>query len=613
MCSGAYEAAGLLWAARANMIAAASLALTEFWKEGRVSVQAFACLQRLFWVEIQLGRVPIALSWITTASVIATTLIADGELRKKFLEERQSQDFAMGILLLKTKFSDLKHLAFLPEISKNLDLPSSYMASLYAIGYEDTLQTDGWIPQENNELDIYEFFRDWITHPESQYLPEAAEFLVSPEIEMVSHVLGCNIVARVPNNNNSLFVAESIFAALEGFLATSLDSRIYPHQSYLQLNLVASQDISKPLDFQVKDTDGKPLIEIQHSAEDLNISDFDRKVPFRDSLAELITQIIIQIAFVPNPEEFFRDLIKDELGLARALNFTDIATGVKNILGDNPKLRISEWALDEKAEALVVRRFKSWHSEVAQTVVKEKSDVISPIAGKGVPNAELINIDSLKHGDRKILSFINVNLWNQAAWSATGFGFIAELHLPILILLFQDEAASKKIFSQWREEIGPEDVDEKLRISILTGISAKNPSAYRIAIGINPDWSRDTNNNSKGSTFIAMSRIHTMEPADSRNLDQFLMAFNSMKSYILAPGCVSSNNSIVGTFTELGILKRQIFVRPAWQVDEHDLDICGLHPDDDIIIPNGIEEPPVARALAYLKEMERKQSSPDKP
>jgi hypothetical protein len=79
LCASAYEAAGLLWAAHANMIAAASLALNEFWKEGRITVQALACLQRLIWIELQLGRITITLSWIATASVIAVTLILDDE------------------------------------------------------------------------------------------------------------------------------------------------------------------------------------------------------------------------------------------------------------------------------------------------------------------------------------------------------------------------------------------------------------------------------------------------------------------------------------------------------------------------------------------------------
>ena len=608
LCASAYEAAGLLWAARANMIAAASLALTELWKEGRITVQALACLQRLIWIEIQLGRVPITLSWIATASAVAATLILDDESREEFLEELQSQDLVLGILLLKARFDDLKHLTFLPEILKNIGLPSSYVAALYALGHEDTLQAEEWIPQEESESSTYEFFSNWVTQPASQDLPKASEFLVNSEIEMSSQVLGCNILAKVPNNNNALFIAESVFAAIEAFLATSLNTNILPHQSNFKLRLTLSQSISSPIDFKIKDINGESWMEIQYSAEEVDISNSDRKQLFRDKLTELIFQLITQIAFIPNPEEFFKKLVRDELGLARALNFTDIATGVKNILGDSPKLRISEWQPKENANFIPVKRVKCWNSEIAKPATKEELDSVPPKPGKGEPPPELKNIDSLKHRERKILSLLNVNLWNQAGWSATGFGFIPDLYLPVLTLLFQTESASKNIFIQWREEIGTEDVEEKLRISILTGIDADNPAAYRMVIGINPDWS-ETPSNVKSSQFISISRSHTMNPIDSRNLDQFLSAFEKTGAYVLAPGYVSQDNSKVDSFVEIGVLKRQIFVRPAWQIEEHDIDMYGLRLDDKVIVPKDVKEPPVARALARLREMERRRSS----
>jgi tetratricopeptide (TPR) repeat protein len=240
LCASAYEAAGLLWAARANMIAAVSLALSEFWKEGRITVQVLACLQRLIWIEIQLGRVPIILSWMATALAITSTLILDDESQEEFLEERQSQDLILGILLLKARFDDLKYLGSLPKILKDLDLPSSYIVSLYVLGYEDTLRSEGWIPKEEGESSTYELFSNWVTQPASQDLPKTSEFLVNEEIEMSSQVLGCNIIAKVPNNNNSIFITESVFAALEAFLATSLDAKIFPHQSNFQLRLVSS-------------------------------------------------------------------------------------------------------------------------------------------------------------------------------------------------------------------------------------------------------------------------------------------------------------------------------------------------------------------------------------
>lgn len=62
LCGAAYEAAGLLWAARACMLVAANQALKEFWEHGRVSNPALACLRKLIWLELQLGRIPCVLA-----------------------------------------------------------------------------------------------------------------------------------------------------------------------------------------------------------------------------------------------------------------------------------------------------------------------------------------------------------------------------------------------------------------------------------------------------------------------------------------------------------------------------------------------------------------------
>jgi hypothetical protein len=82
-----------------------------------------------------------------------------------------------------------------------------------------------------------------------------------------------------------------------------------------------------------------------------------------------------------------------------------------------------------------------------------------------------------------------------------------------------------------------------------------------------------------------------------------------MGFYLFTPGYVSKDGSSADFFTELGILKSQLWVRPAWQIGEHDLDICGLQPNDKVIIPKDVKDPPVVRALARLRKLKYGQSS----
>jgi hypothetical protein len=609
LCASAYESVGLLWAARSNMLLAASQAFNEYWEDGTITIQAFACLQRLIWIELQLGQIPITLAWIETATVIAQALGLDEEAQERFLKERETQDQVLGILLLKTASKDFQGLEFIPAILEKLGFHHSFIASLYALGYEDTLRSEGWIPQEEDETSVREFFNTWTAQPASHELPENPDFLAENKVELRSQVLGCNVIAELPNNNRSLFIAESIIAAFEAFLATSLDSHLIPHQPNLRFEIVPLYSITNVIEFEIQEEDTEKfetLIEVKHSVNESYIAELNSEI-LSKKLAKLIIRVIFKIAFVSKPEQYFEKLLRDELAFSRAFDFT-VATAIWNILGKSPKVRLTDWKLSNSDKHFPPRRASAWNSETVRNASKEQATSVSPKPGQGEPPPELKSVEHLKHRDRKVFSLLDVALWDKAGWRATGFGFVPNnRNLPLLelALLFQDENASKKIFAQWKKELGDEDVEEKIRVSIITGIDADNPAAYRVVIGMNPDWSKASSN----SQFILTYRINTMEPRNSKNLDQFIEFFEKLGFYILTPGCIFQDGYSADFFWELGILKRQIFIRPAWQIGDHDLDVCGIQPDDKVIIPKDVKAPPVVRALARLRKLKYGQSS----
>lgn len=605
LCASAYESVGLLWAAHSSILLAASQAFNEYWEDGTITLQAFACLQRLIWIELQLGQIPIALACIENATVIAQVLRLDEEDQERFLKERENQDQVLGILLLKTAFKDLHCLEAIPVILENLGFHHSFVASLYALGYEDTLRSEGWIPQEEDESCVCDFFNDWIVQPASRDLPQAPEFLVEDRVKFRSQVLGCNVVAEAPNNNSSLFITESILAAFEAFLATSLDSHLFPHQSNIRFQIIPSDSVDDVIDFHIQDKDSatlETLVEVQHSVNESYIADLNSEI-LRTKLAELVIRLVLHIAFVPSPEQYFDGLLREELAFSRAFDFTNVATAIWwNILAKTPKLRLADWQSNNVDKKFPFRRTTVWNSETVQTVSAKQTISATPKLGQGEPPQELRSIAHLKHRDRKVYSLFDVALWGKAGWKGTGFGFIPnKQNLPLLelALLFRNENISKQIFSQWKQEFGDEDVEEKIRVSIITGIDADNPAAYRIVIGMNPNWIKASSN----SQFILTYQINTMEPRNSRNLDQFVDFFEELGFYILVPGYVSEDFSSTEFYPELGILKRQIFIRPAWQIGEHDFDLCGIKLDDKIIIPKDVKEPPIVHALAQIRKM----------
>jgi hypothetical protein len=64
LCATAYERAGLLWAARGSALAAAALAVGDYWTYSEVTHLQADCYSFLRWLESRLGRLPQALAWL---------------------------------------------------------------------------------------------------------------------------------------------------------------------------------------------------------------------------------------------------------------------------------------------------------------------------------------------------------------------------------------------------------------------------------------------------------------------------------------------------------------------------------------------------------------------
>jgi hypothetical protein len=91
----------------------------------------------------------------------------------------------------------------------------------------------------------------------------------------------------------------------------------------------------------------------------------------------------------------------------------------------------------------------------------------------------------------------------------------------------------------------------------------------------------------------------TMMPPNSNNLDTFLSDYEEKQCFILAPAILGPDGQ-PKILDDLSILKRMLYVREAWEVGSHDQDGIALRTDDNILVPDGVENPP------YLELMELK-------
>jgi hypothetical protein len=157
-------------------------------------------------------------------------------------------------------------------------------------------------------------------------------------------------------------------------------------------------------------------------------------------------------------------------------------------------------------------------------------------------------------------------------------------------LTFKDRKSGQDIFHHWREELGKADVAEYIRLVIVKGIDRKNPHAYRIIVGVNPN-AREYD--SRLTMFIC--RIQRMEATTSGNLDHFLKAYDDVGALILAPAFIVGEAPQVDMDLAIGI--HHVFVRNAWEIGPNDIDSVAIQTGDHPIIPKDVKEPPVLKLI----------------
>jgi hypothetical protein len=170
-------------------------------------------------------------------------------------------------------------------------------------------------------------------------------------------------------------------------------------------------------------------------------------------------------------------------------------------------------------------------------------------------------------------SFIDIEKWDAAGWTATAFLHDPSgRHPPLLGVVFDDIAAGKQIFSDWLHRLGDVDRYEELRISIVEGEILGEEPGYSVHFSSDPAHTEECAR-AKGPQLeieaaIVLSRFMRMTPAPgSPHLRRFKQEFTKHKRFFVIP--VSSD---VKPLFEFAIEKTEIYFRQASEVSKNDRD-----------------------------------------
>ncbi|NEI67718.1 hypothetical protein [Rhizobium leguminosarum] len=142
----AYDLAGLPWAARSSAMSVVSHQLGQnLATNGSIAGVSAAMVNALFTFEIQIGRVPQAVSFHMLEMNIRAARARNDEEREAINKFRYSNGMRLGALILNTPAEARRELERLPDCLHHLDLTESSFTTLFLLGQWDVLRQEKWI------------------------------------------------------------------------------------------------------------------------------------------------------------------------------------------------------------------------------------------------------------------------------------------------------------------------------------------------------------------------------------------------------------------------------------------------------------------------------------
>lgn len=584
MLAFAYEQVGLLWAARGALLNAASHATSDFWKYNEINTAQLRCYEKLKLIEVQLGRIGAALDWHDLHIPMSLHLVTTDEERNEVLEKSMHFGAIMGLLLIKTREEDLQAVEKLPDILVEKELDYAAFGLAYRLGGKENMPET--FPKNLGGEDDDKFFSSWLTQPAHDDLPDAPDYYLSDTVELRATALGCDFIINTPKTSPEIDIAEYIAAALESFLSTAIVLGAISRDSSAIISISRGEALSDDISYEVN-TDAKLKIDVKCGNFNPHSLSFSQQAKVTDKVSELVLHLIARAIAFEDAEADLEKLFKDEEVNSRAFGFSSPLIRLGNVVGYNHKRSIADWIDASK---------KSYPYNKGKCPL-----VIPPRAKKEGTRIPDIDRKTLSHKEIKNASIIRMHLWDDAKWKGA-FYMTAPSMPPVLGLLYEDEKAARNIFKDWRETIGEKDGDEKIRITVARGIDAAHPSWYRIGIGANLD-----KNNPPSETLMMITRLHTMNPDSTANLDRFMESYRQYGFYLFAPAFFQKGEEVPKVLIDSGIVKHQLIEKNAWEIGPDDIDDSALiTPDTKPFIPTGVTDAPVTKTFEKLAQMKGK-------
>lgn len=571
LLSEAYSEVGLKWASRGSLLFSASLLTNYFHKEQLILPSAIKVYWQLAWKELELGRIPQSLHWAELA------LMSSSAIKDNYIDEQKLMQFdgCLAHLLLNCTIDQLNELEYLPDYLEKLQFLISNSTLLYILGYEDKLK------EEFNQTSLDDFVktlflcRDTDTrHPTSQILETLGKSII-----YTTKVAGCEFKAQFPNRSPYIELSESILTTIENFFSTNPIDNVITKISSLSMNIIGDDDENCTITHEFNKSPKGWGVDIFCSHFNWEYLDQNRQEIFFEWFVQFIIECLVKVYHIPNIDEFLESSFKNDLSITRSIAFSTCFGAIYNVMGRDAHKNVLDCLNGNKGTRFELIRKLCWDEKNPKNMQNEAKK-IQMGDHKNTPDFE--NLDSIRHDQIAITTLIKPELWDEAGWHGLAF-MCFENKPPVILLIFKKEGG-EDVFMDLYENLGQVDSLERLRFSIIRGVSKEEPYNYRVLL------TENIMADDQHKLITMCSRIHEMTPPTDRNWSNFEKEYKKYGSYSLSFGAFFNGQFYPYTeFEKYLIKKKELVIKNAWEVGINDIEKIVLRHDDEPLIPKDVE------------------------
>ena len=552
LLSIAYRSAGLPWASRATSVFACASLIIEGETKSELDVGIVPTMNLWAWNALSLGHLPDFLVAVQFLRGFLVGLPLDEESKDRLRNQLSQFDAALACLLLNLDEANLRQLENVPDILAGLELFVARTALLYLLGYEDMLREDGSLPAEETALEVQQLLSLLKGQPNTEGYGEFLILNAGNQQKFETSILGMKIEVEF-NERGAITVAETTLGCLEAFFATVIDTSAAAHTEFFQISVHLSEDVNKP-SIHIDELEMSAII---YWPRGISVAQFDQQELVNEFFVEVAAKIMCATCIVQDTKAWLEKLCKDEAMLQRIMMIC-VASNSYTRTTSQSFTCLADWNS-------AISRSYPLKGSPRQIDTIQPEDLSAP-ENEDIPDNDISVIRS--HRQVRVSSVIDIHAWNQAGWRGCGYMGLRPDYPPVLLLLFENEEAGRKIFERWRSRFGEEDADNEIVMSIIRRLPDSNPHHYCVMV------SSKTPPKDDGRHLVSMpTRSQTMEPDDSKNLEWFLTSYQQTGAYYIVPATGLGGGQI---FSDLAILKRDLRIRSAKEVGDSDVEALAL-------------------------------------